>query len=182
MRGEAPRQYGPMPGEPPAAMRHCRIDPGTRTLFFIRIKLAFAAVIADAAPAIVRGPSSARASGCKKLARSTAAMGHGDHGLEVMGSGRLAQGDARGGINTDRYSTCRSSCCTGMEKKSNCLPDCRRSYQQTSLGKNAWVPLGTAHSVCGVVAMSSLVVAIRCLAEGCILAHNHLATSCTSFA
>lgn len=35
---------------------------------------------------------------------------------------------------------------------------------------------------CGVVAMSSLVVAIRCLAEGGILAHNHLATSCTSFA
>src|SRR5215813_12215837 len=114
MRGEAPRQYGPMPGEPPAAMRHCRIDPGTRTLFFIRIKLAFAAVIADAAPAIVRGPSSARASGCKKLARSTAAMGHGDHGLEVMGSGRgWLKAMHAGGYQHHRYSTCRSSCCTG---------------------------------------------------------------------
>ena len=111
--------------------------------------------------------------------------GYGSRGPWIRGHGFGAVGSRRctRGVSTPhRYSTCRSSCCTGMEKKSNCLPDCRRSYQQTSLGKNAWVPLGTAHSVCGVVAMSSLVVAIRCLAEGCILAHNHLATSCTSFA
>jgi len=111
--------------------------------------------------------------------------GYGSRGPWIRGRGFGAVGSRRctRGVSTPhRYSTCRSWCCTGMEKKSNCLPDCRRSYQQTSLGDSAWVPLGTAHSVCGVVAMSSLAVAIRCLAEGGILAHNHLATSCTSFA
>src|SRR5215471_7675574 len=134
MRGEAPRQYGPMPGEPPAAMRHCRIDPGTRTLFFIRIKLAFAAVIADAAPAIARGPSSARASGCKKLARSTAAMGHGDHGLEVIGSGRLAQGDARGGYQ-HRTDTQRAAAHAAPEWKKN-LTAC--PIADAAISKHRW--------------------------------------------
>ena len=174
---------GRCPASTPAAMRHCRIDPDTRHVILYTHQIGICRRYRRRCPRNRRGPSSARASGCKELARSTAAMGHGDHGLEVVGSGPLAQDDARGGVSTPhRYSTCRSWCCTGMEKKSNCLPDCRRSYQQTSLGNSAWVPLGTAHSVCGVVAMSSLAVAIRCLAEGGILAHNHLATSCTSFA